>query len=95
MASRRVASRYLLAVIVAVAYHAVAGHDHLRKEVLLADNVDVANGREVRSTLDGRVIGIELESLRRVQRSAALCGGKKKFPAILGALRVLFRLWDG
>jgi DNA-binding transcriptional regulator LsrR (DeoR family) len=46
-----------------------------------------ANGRQVRSTLDGRVIGMELESLRRVQRSAALCGGKKKFPAILGALR--------
>ena len=46
-----------------------------------------ANGREVRGALDGRVIGIELESLRRVQRSVALCGGKKKFAAILGALR--------
>ncbi len=45
------------------------------------------NGHEVRGTLDGRVIGMELESLRRVQRSVALCGGKKKFPAILGALR--------
>ena len=31
----------LLVVIVAVAYHAVAGHDHLTQEVLLADNVDV------------------------------------------------------
>jgi hypothetical protein len=28
-------------VIVAVAYHAVAGHDHLTKEVILADDVDV------------------------------------------------------
>ena len=46
-----------------------------------------AAGRPVRGALDGRVIGIELESLRRVQRSVALCGGKKKFPAILGALR--------
>jgi DNA-binding transcriptional regulator LsrR (DeoR family) len=46
-----------------------------------------ADGREVRSALDGRVIGIDLESLRRVQRSVAICGGKKKFPAILGAVR--------
>jgi DNA-binding transcriptional regulator LsrR (DeoR family) len=46
-----------------------------------------ANGREVRSALQGRVIGIGLESIRRVPRSVALCGGKKKFPAILGALR--------
>jgi DNA-binding transcriptional regulator LsrR (DeoR family) len=46
-----------------------------------------ANGREVRGALEGRVIGIDLESLRRVQRSVALCGGKKKFTAILGALR--------
>jgi DNA-binding transcriptional regulator LsrR (DeoR family) len=46
-----------------------------------------AAGRHVRGALDGRVIGIDLESLRRVQRSVALCGGKKKFPAILGALR--------
>jgi DNA-binding transcriptional regulator LsrR (DeoR family) len=46
-----------------------------------------ANGHKVRSTLEGRVIGIDLESLRRVQRSVALCGGKRKFPAILGALR--------
>jgi DNA-binding transcriptional regulator LsrR (DeoR family) len=46
-----------------------------------------AAGRQVRGALDGRVIGIDLESLRQVQRSVALCGGKKKFPAILGALR--------
>jgi DNA-binding transcriptional regulator LsrR (DeoR family) len=46
-----------------------------------------AAGRQVRGALDGRVIGIDLETLRRVQRSVALCGGKKKFPAILGALR--------
>jgi DNA-binding transcriptional regulator LsrR (DeoR family) len=46
-----------------------------------------ANGREVKGALDGRVIGIDLECLRRVPRSVALCGGKRKFPAILGALR--------
>jgi DNA-binding transcriptional regulator LsrR (DeoR family) len=46
-----------------------------------------ANGREVRGALEGRVIGIDLKSIRRVPRSVALCGGKKKFPAILGALR--------
>jgi DNA-binding transcriptional regulator LsrR (DeoR family) len=46
-----------------------------------------AHGREVRGAFDGRVIGIELETLRRVPRSVALCGGKRKLPAILGALR--------
>lgn len=46
-----------------------------------------ANGREVRGALDGRVIGIGLEMLRRMPRSVALCGGKRKFAAILGALR--------
>ena len=34
-------SVHLLVGVVAVAYHAVAGHDHLTKEVLLADDVDV------------------------------------------------------
>ena len=46
-----------------------------------------ASGREVKGALKGRVIGIDLESLRRVPRSVATCGGKKKFTAILGALR--------
>jgi DNA-binding transcriptional regulator LsrR (DeoR family) len=45
------------------------------------------NGREVKGAFDGRVIGIDLASLRRVPRSVALCGGKRKFLAILGALR--------
>ncbi len=44
-------------------------------------------GREVNGSFDGRVIGIDLASLRRVPRSVALCGGKRKFSAILGALR--------
>jgi DNA-binding transcriptional regulator LsrR (DeoR family) len=45
------------------------------------------NGRAVNGAFDSRVIGIDLASLRRVPRSVALCGGKRKFPAILGALR--------
>jgi deoxyribonucleoside regulator len=28
-----------------------------------------------------------LEGLRQVRRSIAICGGKEKFPAILGAVR--------
>jgi DNA-binding transcriptional regulator LsrR (DeoR family) len=28
-----------------------------------------------------------LEGLRQVRRSVAICGGKEKFPAILGAVR--------
>jgi DNA-binding transcriptional regulator LsrR (DeoR family) len=46
-----------------------------------------AEGRPVKGAFDGRVIGIDLEGLRRVPRSVALCGGKRKFAAILGALR--------
>jgi DNA-binding transcriptional regulator LsrR (DeoR family) len=46
-----------------------------------------ANGQEVKGSFEGRVIGMDLERLRRVRRSVALCGGKRKFPAILGALR--------
>ena len=46
-----------------------------------------ANGHAVRGTLNDRVIGMTLEDLCRVQRSVAICGGKRKFPAILGAVR--------
>ena len=46
-----------------------------------------ATGREVNGAFGSRVIGIDLVGLRRVPRSVALCGGKRKFPAILGALR--------
>jgi DNA-binding transcriptional regulator LsrR (DeoR family) len=45
------------------------------------------DGREVNGSLGTRVIGIDLASLSRVPRSVALCGGKRKFAAILGALR--------
>jgi DNA-binding transcriptional regulator LsrR (DeoR family) len=46
-----------------------------------------AEGRPVKGGFEGRVIGIDLDGLRRVPRSVALCGGKRKFAAILGALR--------
>jgi DNA-binding transcriptional regulator LsrR (DeoR family) len=46
-----------------------------------------AKGHAVRGTLADRVIGMTLEGLRRVQKSVAICGGRRKFPAILGAVR--------
>jgi DNA-binding transcriptional regulator LsrR (DeoR family) len=46
-----------------------------------------ARGQAVRGALDDRVIGMSLDGLRRVQRSVAVCGGKRKFQAILGAVR--------
>src|SRR5262249_9144841 len=46
-----------------------------------------AKGQAVRGALDDRVIGMTLDGLRRVQRSVAVCGGKRKFQAILGAVR--------
>jgi len=46
-----------------------------------------AKGQAVRGTLDDKVIGMSLDGLRRVQRSVAVCGGKRKFQAILGAVR--------
>jgi DNA-binding transcriptional regulator LsrR (DeoR family) len=46
-----------------------------------------SKGHAIRGALEGRVIGMSLEGLRQVQRSVAICGGKKKFPAILGAVR--------
>ncbi len=46
-----------------------------------------AKGRPLRGSLNDRVIGMTLEGLRQVRSSVAICGGKEKFPAILGAVR--------
>ena len=46
-----------------------------------------AKGQAIRSALDERVIGMRLEDLGKVGRSVAICGGKRKFSAILGAVR--------
>jgi DNA-binding transcriptional regulator LsrR (DeoR family) len=46
-----------------------------------------AQGRQVKSPLMQRVIGIEAEALHRVKRVVGVAGGRRKIPAILGALR--------
>ena len=46
-----------------------------------------SKGRAIRGSLNDRVIGMTLDGLRQVRRSVAICGGKEKFPAILGAVR--------
>lgn len=45
-----------------------------------------ADGRPVDSPLDRRVIGIELQQLRRVPRAIAVAGGPSKTPAVRAAL---------
>ena len=45
-----------------------------------------ADGRPVDSALDDRVIGIELEQLKRVPRAIAVAGGPRKTQAIRAAL---------
>jgi DNA-binding transcriptional regulator LsrR (DeoR family) len=45
-----------------------------------------ATGEPIASPLDRRVIGIELEQLKRVPRSVGVAGGRRKVAAIRGAL---------
>ncbi len=45
------------------------------------------NGVPVQSPLNQRVISMQLDQLRRVDRSIGVAGGKRKFEAILGAIR--------
>ncbi len=49
-----------------------------------------ASGLPVRSPVDGRVIGITLYELRAVPRVVGFAGGRRKVPALLGALRGRF-----
>jgi len=49
-----------------------------------------ADGVPVGSPLDDRVIGIDLERLKKPKRTVALAGGPRKFTAIQGALRGRF-----
>lgn len=44
-------------------------------------------GRPVETEVDGRVIGLELADLRRIDTTILVAGGAEKVPAILGALR--------
>ena len=46
-----------------------------------------ANGKEVKEPIGNRVIGIDLERLRRIRTTIGLAGGKRKFAAILAGLR--------
>lgn len=45
------------------------------------------NGREVRDPSGNRVIGIDLNTFGHVPRAVGIAGGKRKYAAILGALR--------
>jgi DNA-binding transcriptional regulator LsrR (DeoR family) len=45
------------------------------------------NGNSVQSDLDDRLIGIDLDTLRSLNRVVAIAGGDEKFNAILGAVR--------
>ena len=46
-----------------------------------------ADGRPVDSGLNGRVVGLELEEVRRIPTTILVAGGEAKVRAILGALR--------
>ncbi|WAJ26125.1 sugar-binding transcriptional regulator [Antarcticirhabdus aurantiaca] len=46
-----------------------------------------ADGRPISGPLDGRIIGIELERLRRVPARVAVCAGTERVPALHAALR--------
>lgn len=46
-----------------------------------------ADGRPTRSPIEGRVIGITLEQLRRVRRVLGVAGGPRKVAALVGAMR--------
>lgn len=46
-----------------------------------------ADGAPIQTPLNDRVIGIELEQLRKVKRSVGIAGGERKLAAIRGAVR--------
>ena len=46
-----------------------------------------ANGQHVQNNVDNRVISMTLRQLQQVNRSVGVAGGRRKFKAILGALR--------
>jgi DNA-binding transcriptional regulator LsrR (DeoR family) len=46
-----------------------------------------ANGAPIQTPLDDRVIGMELDQLRKCRRCVGIAGGKRKLPAIRGALK--------
>jgi DNA-binding transcriptional regulator LsrR (DeoR family) len=64
--------------------------EHLRKEGAVGDillRFFDAEGKPIKTSLDDRVIGMELEQLPSLKRSVGIAGGKRKLDAIRGALR--------
>ena len=47
-----------------------------------------ADGAPIQTPLNDRVIGMELEQLRKVKRSVGIAGGPRKLAAIRGAVRL-------
>jgi DNA-binding transcriptional regulator LsrR (DeoR family) len=45
------------------------------------------DGLEISDPAGARVIGLDLETLKKIPRAVGIAGGKRKVPAILGALR--------
>jgi DNA-binding transcriptional regulator LsrR (DeoR family) len=45
------------------------------------------DGCPIQNGLNDRVIGLELEQLRRIKRCVGVAGGKRKIAAIRGAMR--------
>ena len=46
-----------------------------------------ADGNPIQSVLNDRVIGMDLEQLRKIKRCVGVAGGKRKVAAIRGAMR--------
>jgi DNA-binding transcriptional regulator LsrR (DeoR family) len=64
--------------------------DALRKKGAVGDicmRFFDANGCPIQNGLNERVIGLELEQLRRIKRCVGVAGGKRKVAAIRGAMR--------
>ncbi|NLG98331.1 MAG: sugar-binding transcriptional regulator [Chloroflexi bacterium] len=64
--------------------------DHLRKEGAVGDicmRFFDADGNPIKNEASERVIGMDLDQLRRVRRCVGVAGGKRKIAAIRGALR--------
>ena len=64
--------------------------DYLREKGAVGDicmRFFNADGQPIRNGLNERVIGLDLEQLRRIKRCVGVAGGKRKIAAIRGAMR--------
>jgi len=46
-----------------------------------------ADGKNIHSDIEERIIGVDMETLRSLERVVVIAGGSEKFEAILGAIR--------